>query len=69
MLHMEFNFVCYLGYKKDNDMWRQVVTPFYEWRKYLHFLRDSESEEYRMPIRYKSIVIKNFPSWQIWGRF
>lgn len=40
LLHLEFNFVCCLVYKKVQDKWEQVVTPFHEWREYLKFLRD-----------------------------
>ena len=43
LLHLEFNFVCCLGYNKDNDLWKEVVTPFHEWREYLRFLRDTEA--------------------------
>lgn len=42
MLHLEFNFVCCLTYKRENDIWVQVVTPFYEWKQYLKFLKDSK---------------------------
>jgi hypothetical protein len=41
MLHLEFNLVCCLCYKKENDVWKEVVTPFQEWRDYLLFLRDT----------------------------
>lgn len=42
LLHLEFNFVCCLVYKKINGSWEQIVTPFHEWREYLRFLRDSK---------------------------
>ncbi len=41
MLHLEYNFVCYLSYNKVDDMWQEVVTPFHEWREYLRFIRDT----------------------------
>jgi hypothetical protein len=41
MLHLEFNFVCCLGYNRNNDVWEEVVTPFYEWTTYLRFRRDT----------------------------
>lgn len=41
LLQLEFNFVCCLVYQKIKGEWQQVVTPFYEWREYLRFLRDS----------------------------
>lgn len=43
LLHLEFNFVCCLGYEKVNDHWKEVVTPFHEWREYLQFLRDTDA--------------------------
>ena len=43
LLHLEFNFICYLGYKKVDDQWKEVVTPFHEWKEYLTFLRDTET--------------------------
>lgn len=44
MLVLEFNFVCCLGYRKDGDEWREVVTPFHEWKEYLAFLRDTTTK-------------------------
>lgn len=44
MLHLEFNFVCSLGYRKNGDEWREVVTPFQEWKDYLAFLRDTTAK-------------------------
>jgi len=41
MLHLEFNFVCYLCYTRIDGMWKEVVTPFYEWREYLQFEKES----------------------------
>ncbi|MBM3197817.1 MAG: hypothetical protein FJZ58_00995 [Chlamydiae bacterium] len=42
MLHLEFNFVCCLGYKRGTQGWEEKVTPFHEWAEYLRFLRDTE---------------------------
>ncbi|MCX6991342.1 MAG: hypothetical protein NTX49_09845 [Chlamydiae bacterium] len=42
MLHLEFNFVCCLGYKKIDDQWHEKVTPFHEWKEYITFLKDSD---------------------------
>lgn len=42
LLHLEFNFICCLVYKKINGNWEQIVTPFHEWRDYLRFVRDSK---------------------------
>jgi len=38
MLHLEFNFLCCLGYEKEGTGWKEIVTPFHEWREYLSFL-------------------------------
>jgi len=44
LLHLEFNFVCCLTYKKIAGAWEQVVSPFYEWREYLKFVRDHKPQ-------------------------
>ena len=41
MLLLEFSFVCVLSYNRIDDQWKEVVTPFHEWRQFLTFLRDS----------------------------
>jgi len=41
MLHLEFNFICCLGYNRNGDIWEEIVTPFYEWRTLLRFQRDT----------------------------
>ena len=38
ILHLEFHFVCCIGYEKIGDHWEEFVTPFQEWREYLLFL-------------------------------
>ncbi len=42
LLHLEFSFVCCLGYRKVGDAWEEKVTPFQEWRDYLQFLKTTE---------------------------
>lgn len=42
LILLEYNFVCCLGYNQIGDKWIEVVTPFYEWREYLRYLRDSQ---------------------------
>lgn len=44
LLHLEFNFVCCLTYKKSKGRWEQIVSPFYEWREYLRFVRDHKPQ-------------------------
>ncbi len=36
MLHFEFNFVGCLSYQRENGIWEEVITPFYEWHEYLN---------------------------------
>ncbi len=43
LLLLEFNFVCCLGYEKVNNTWKEIVTPFHEWREYLQFLKNTET--------------------------
>lgn len=44
MLLLEYNFVCYLGYSCEGNIWTEVITPFHEWRTYLRFLRDTKPQ-------------------------
>lgn len=44
MLHLEFNFVCFLQYTRIDDQWKEVVTPFHEWRQYLAFVHENEPQ-------------------------
>ncbi|HSX03433.1 MAG TPA: hypothetical protein VLG76_01755, partial [Rhabdochlamydiaceae bacterium] len=39
ILQLEFSFVCCLGYKKIDGLVQEIVSPFYEWRQYLLFLK------------------------------
>lgn len=58
LLFLEFNFVACLSYNKVEDRWEEVVTPFYEWKSYLQFLRESEVAS----IHSQKIVLKrDFP--------
>ena len=41
LLILEFNFLCCLSYRQIGDEWKEVVTPFYEWREFLQFQRDN----------------------------
>jgi hypothetical protein len=40
LLHLEFNFICCLSYNQIGNQWKEVVTPFHEWREFLRFRRD-----------------------------
>ncbi len=46
ILMLEFHFVCCLGYRKEGHGWKEVVTPFQEWKEYLNFLQSSLPEEH-----------------------
>ncbi len=41
MLLLEFHFICCLGYRKEKGVWKEIVTPFHEWREYLLFMRNT----------------------------
>lgn len=42
VLLLEFHFVGFLSYEKEEDHWLEVITPFYEWQRYLQFLEETE---------------------------
>lgn len=42
MLILEFSFTCCLSYNFSDGRWKEVVTPFNEWREYLKFIRNTE---------------------------
>ncbi len=41
LLILEFNFVCCLSYNQNAGKWEEVITPFYEWKKYLQFQNET----------------------------
>jgi predicted transcriptional regulator len=49
MLHLEFSFVCCLGYQKSGNLWEEVVTPFQEWKDFLSFLKNTEVTSIKNP--------------------
>lgn len=50
LIFLEFCKICCLIYKNDGEgNWKQVVTPFYEWRQYLTFLRQTEYKTIEQP--------------------
>lgn len=49
MLLLEFHFVCCLSYKNENGIWKEVVTPFHEWREYLSFMRKTTPQPVSNP--------------------
>jgi hypothetical protein len=50
LLLLEFSFVCCLSYQKIDGDWKEVVTPFHEWRQYLRFLRDTTPQPLTSPV-------------------
>ena len=53
-LLLEFHFVGYLSYEKEDDHWIEVITPFYEWRSFLQFIKSTET-----PLLQEAAVKKN----------
>lgn len=49
MLHLEFSFVCCLGYRKSGDVWEEIVSPFHEWKEFLSFLKNTEVSSIKNP--------------------
>lgn len=43
LMQLELHFACCLSYRKENGVFQAVVTPFYEWERYLRFLRKTEA--------------------------
>lgn len=41
MLHLEFNFICCISYNQLEERWKEVVTPFQEWKDYLLFRKET----------------------------
>lgn len=44
MLHLEYNFVCCLGYHNTGEQWEEIIQPYAEWAEYLRFMRDTQSK-------------------------
>lgn len=44
MLHLEFSFVACLAYIKVGEQWKEIATPFQEWKDYLLFLKETECQ-------------------------
>ena len=52
MLHLEFNIVCCLVYVRVGKEWKEIVTPFYEWKELL------SSRKERIPTTIVDGVVK-----------
>ncbi len=54
MLQLEYNFVACLSYHRgENETWEEVISPFYEWREYLRFLRETTPTSITDPSKIK----------------
>lgn len=42
MLHLEFSFVCCIQFIREKDQYRQIITPFQEWKDYLLHVKKTE---------------------------
>ncbi|MBY0528773.1 MAG: hypothetical protein K2P51_01125 [Rhabdochlamydiaceae bacterium] len=60
LLLLEFHLVCCLGYTKVDDAWEEVVSPYYEWREYLTFLRDTEPSAIQTPAKVNRLRPEDF---------
>ncbi len=55
LLYLEFNFVCCLGYRKIDDDWREIVSPFQEWHEYLMFLKTTQAPSILTPAQVQRV--------------
>jgi len=58
LLLLEFHFVCCVYYRKQEDHWVELITPFYEWHQHLRFLQQTEAPL----IQEKDEVIQTYKS-------
>jgi hypothetical protein len=42
MIQLEFRFLCFTAYRKEQGKWQEWVVPLYEWQRHLLFLRKTE---------------------------
>ncbi|MBS0616103.1 MAG: hypothetical protein JSR58_06090 [Verrucomicrobia bacterium] len=60
MLLLEFHFICCLTFERSGSHWKEIVTPFYEWRQYLTFLRDTSPAPIKNPEKVKRLKAQDF---------
>ncbi len=53
ILQLEFHFVASLSYAKVGKVWKEVITPFREWRDYLLFLKNNRPIPIGRPENFK----------------
>jgi len=42
MLHLEFRFVCCTTFRKEGNVFKEIICPLHEWQEYLCHVRDTE---------------------------
>ncbi len=50
MLYLEFNLICCLSYNQVDDHWKEVITPFHEWREFLSFTHNNFPKGIESPL-------------------
>jgi hypothetical protein len=55
LLILEYHFICCLSYQQVAHYWREVVTPFAEWRDFLRFENETKIKPVQGPIQKASI--------------
>ena len=68
MLILEFSFVCCLSYTRHGDDWKEVVTPFYEWGKYVQTNRENAPRFIEDPEKIDKFQPDNFSFVRDMGR-
>lgn len=43
LLLLEFHFIGCLSYRREEDHWVEVITPFHEWHQHLRFMKETEA--------------------------
>lgn len=54
MLQLEFYFVCFVSYSREEDHWQEWVTPIHEWREYLLFQKNTQPQVIQKTVIRKS---------------
>ena len=57
ILQLEFHLAVCMSYNKVNGKWKEVLTPFHEWRQFLQFQAKTKPQ----PISDKDAIVRNAP--------
>ncbi len=60
ILHLEFHFIGCLSYAKVGEEWKEIISPFREWKDYLLFLQNAQPR----PIEKSSPIHKEEKPWE-----